>query len=212
MKKIIGGIAILLFTAGCGSDGSGGSAGIAIGTQAQVNLDSYYNQAGFFSDGTVYSSALGFDLSGWSYPSAELGTHITYDGFDFSLGAVASNDVVSCSGAAQTISLPSGRYSKILLLASAIGFGTSQVTLTVHYTDSTSSSYVQNFSDWVNTSTEVGQTAVASTTHRNFHDGASDTNPAYVYGYSFTLDATKGISSFEVPLSSVRIIALAVIP
>lgn len=211
MKRIVLALSFLVASSGCGGS-SGGSGGSFVSQEAQVNLSSYYNQSGFFPDGSTYSQSLGFDLNGWSFSSTELGTQLAYDGFNFTLGSASTDDVISCSANSQTISLPSGNYSKLLVLASAIGFGASQVTLEVDYTDSTSTSFTQNFSDWVNTTTEVGQTVVKATTHRNFYDGTADTNPAYVYGYSFSLDKGKTASTLKLPISQVRILAIAVIP
>ncbi|MGH9394892.1 MAG: glycoside hydrolase family 38 C-terminal domain-containing protein, partial [Terriglobales bacterium] len=64
-------------------------------------------------------SASGFDGKGGSYPAEMLPRSLSYAGIQFQLGDPAGADALSARG--QTISLPAGHFTRLYLLASAVG-------------------------------------------------------------------------------------------
>ena len=171
-------------------------------------MSSQFNQVGLTSDDDTNLGNL--DGGGYSYSINALGGNaVAWAGTTFNLGSAGQKNVVSANN--QTVVLPGGTYTVLQLLAAAV-FGPQSGTFTVHYSDGTSSTFTQSFSDWAVNSSEPGESVVESMGYRNFNqDGGNgrDTRSLFVYGYSFALDPTKTVLSVTLPNNSdIKILAM----
>ena len=162
-----------------------------------VNLGSSFNLAGIVSDGSTFSSTGGLDGGGVALSANLLGTSQTWNGTPFIIGAAGSSDVVSATG--QTISLPAGQYASLQFLATAVNGNQANQTFTVKYSDGTTKTFTQSISDWFTPQNYAGESTAVTMPYRDMFDGTKDSRTFDVYGYSFSLDATKTVSSITLP-------------
>ena len=117
-------------------------------------------------------------------------------------------DVVSCKGG--TVSLPAGSYASLWLLGSAVEGNQMAQPLTVTYTDGTTETLSQNFSDWFLPQGFPGESRAVKMAYRNLPTGGKDGRPFYVYSYGFQLDHTKTVKSLTLPNNpNVKILAIS---
>lgn len=171
-----------------------------------VNLSSFYNRAGIWSDGRTFAG--GLDNSGSAYSANLLGTP-GWNGVAFTLGPANANDVVSCAG--QTITLPAGNFTSLQILGTAVDGSQSGQTLTVTYTDNSTTVLSQSFSDWVFPQNYPGESVVTGMAYRNSGGGTKDLSTAVnVYNYSLALNPTKTVKSLTLPSNgNVELLAVA---
>ena len=163
---------------------------------ASVSLAPYYNRVGIYSDGRTFNG--GLDAGGYAYSANLLGPAPGWKGIAFALGPINAADVVA--GAGQSIPLPAGQSTTLLMLAAAVNGSQNNQTFTVTYTDNSTATYSQGISDWAVPQNYAGESIVATMTYRNSGGGTKDLNtPVNVYGYSFTLDQTKTVKSITLP-------------
>jgi len=179
-----------------------------VGPQSQVSLSSLFNQVGLTSDDDTDLGNL--DGLGYSYSIDALGgAAVAWAGTTFNLGSAGQNNVVAANN--QTVVLPGGTYTALQLLGAAV-FGPQRGTFTVHYSDGTSSTFTQSFSDWAVNSSERGGSVVESMGYRNFNQGGGngrETRSLFVYGYSFALNPRKQVLSVTFPANgNIKILAL----
>jgi hypothetical protein len=160
-----------------------------------VTLSSFYNRAGIYSDGRTFSG--GLDGGGYAYSANQIGSSENWGGVKFNLGPANTSDVVTCAG--QTIPLPSGNFSTLLLLTTAVQGNQLSQTFTVTYTDNSTTTFAQNFSDWAKPQSYSGETIVAKMPYRDYSGGQDSGTPVNTYGHSFTLDPTKTVKSIKLP-------------
>jgi hypothetical protein len=166
------------------------------GAGTTVDLSSEFTVNGIYTDGTTYTTG-GLDSTGYSYSANLLTTARVFSDILFDFGAVNVPDAVSSSG--ETITLPAGQFSNLMLLGTAIQGNQTSQTLKVNYTDGTSSQIVQNFSDWFtpqNFSREYEAVAMA---YRNFDNGTKDKRTFNLYAYRLPLNHAKTVQSFTLP-------------
>ncbi|HZV36358.1 MAG TPA: putative Ig domain-containing protein, partial [Verrucomicrobiae bacterium] len=177
-------------------------------------LSTYYNRAGIYTDGTTYTNppTFGIDGDGFSYSGTLLGNAQVWSNVWFAFGPLNATNVISCSN--QTIALAPGNYSKLRMLGTAVnGTQTSQSFL-VTYSDSSTSTFVQSFSDWVSPKNYSGETTVLPMSYRNNTNGhSSEGTTFYLYGYSFNLNSAKTVQSVQLPNDgNVVITAMSLVP
>jgi hypothetical protein len=168
----------------------------AAGGGTAVNLASYYNVYGIATVGTAPKSG-GFDNLGYAYNSSLLGASLSYQGIAFTLGPANALDAVSN----QTVSLPAGQYGQLLLLGAGANGSQTNKTVVVTYTDGSTSTFTQNFSDWAFSQSYAGETIVLTAASRIGSKGKVVTPAVNVYGYAFNLNASKTVSSVKLPTS-----------
>jgi hypothetical protein len=175
---------------------------------AQVPLASAYNRNAFDTDGTTFTSG-GLDGYGFAYSANLLGTTQTVNGTVFNVGP--SN--VPNSVANATITLPPGNFSALSVLATGVnGLQTSQ-TVTLNYTDGTSTPFVQSFSDWFVSAGYPGETKAVTMAYRDVYNGTRDTRTFLLYGYVFALNVAKTVKSITLSANSnVVVLAITAIP
>ena len=161
-----------------------------------VNLSSYYTRAGIYSDGLTFNG--GLDNGGYAYSANLLGTSPVWNGVSFSVGAPNTFDTIVMQG--QTIALPAGNYTSLLLLGTAVNGNQGSLTFKVTYTDGTTTNFAQSFSDWANPRRYPGEFIVANMPYRNSGGGGQDLGtPVNVYGYAFTLNPAKTVETITLP-------------
>jgi hypothetical protein len=168
-------------------------------TPAPVNLAPYYNQVGLTSDNATGAGNL--DGGGYSYSANALGGGtINWQGVPFVLGPAGQNDVVQAAG--QTIPLPSGNYTALFLIGTAVQGGKTG-TFTMHYTDGSTSVVTQEFSDWANDSSNPGEYVVRTMSYRNYsQNNGLQTLTMYAYGYSLPITPGKTLQSVTLPANT----------
>jgi hypothetical protein len=174
--------------------------------ETQVNLATSYNRAGIYSDGRPF--AAGLDNGGNAFSANLLGPAPVWNGANFALGQANVADAIAAGG--QTITLPAGNFSALLLLGTGVNNGQSGLTFTVTYTDGSTSSFTQSFSDWAGPQHYPGEFLVENMAYRNTGGGTKDLNTEVnLYGYSFTLNPAKTVKSLTLPSNS-NVLLLAI--
>jgi hypothetical protein len=175
------------------------------GGSTQVNLSSAFNQAGMYTDGHTFASNGGLANSGYAYSATLLGSSQNWNGQTFNLGPANTSNVVYGSG--QTITLPSGQYSTLQMLATGVNGGQTSQTFTVTYSDQSTSQFTQSLSDWVNSSSYSGESIAKTMAYYNTYSGGQNNNGAHLYGYSFAINNAKTVKSVTLPNNANVIVA-----
>jgi hypothetical protein len=171
-----------------------------------VSLSSAYNVNAAYSDGTTFSATGGADGVGSAYSSTLLGSSLTWSSTSFNFGA--ANQLNGVRNA--TITLPSGQFGTLRILGTGINGDQTSQTVKVTYTDGTSSSFTQTFSNWLSASQNVaGQSTALSMAYRNKSTGVKDNRAFLLFGYSFALTSTKTVSSLTLPATNNVVILAA---
>lgn len=167
---------------------------------SSVSLSSVANVDPYAASGTAPANG-GLDGAGNSFRTDLVGTSLTYNGSTFTL--CGSNTACGVTSGV-IITLPSGNYSNINILATS-GFGGASgivgAVFTVTYTDGTTTNFTQNISDIQNASGYSGETIVSTTSYRVQGNGSNAYSGAgwHIYGYSFTLNSAKTVRFLTVP-------------
>jgi hypothetical protein len=187
------------------------SAGVGkTGTGTHVNLSSEFTLYGIYKDGTTYTTG-GLDGGGYSYSANLLTVSRVFDGTLFEFGPANELDAVGCSG--QTVSLPTGKFSALALLATGVEGNQASQTLTVTYTDGTSSEFTQSFSDWYTPQKYPHESEGVAMAYRNFDNGTKDQRTFNLYEYQFTLNPKKIVQSITLPNDKdVAVLAATLVP
>lgn len=164
---------------------------------APVSLASTFNRAAIYNDGATFSSTGGVDNVGDAYSAQLLGSSLEFNDVLYRFGSANAANDVSASG--QTITLPSGRFSSLHLLASAMNGNQTSQTFTVTYTDNTQSTFTQSISDWFTPQSYAGELQAAKLPYRDTYTGGRDSRTFYLYGYTFNLNNAKTVQSIKLP-------------
>jgi hypothetical protein len=177
----------------------------ASGTGTQVDLSSEFNVNGIYTDGSTYTTG-GLDGLGDSYSANLLTTSRVFDGILFDFGLANELDAVGSSG--QSVTLPQGQFSSLMLLATGVNGNQTAKTLAVNYTDGTSSKFVQSFSDWYTPQSFSREFEGVAMAYRNLDDGTEDKRTFSLYAYRFVLNPAKVVQSITLP-SDANVVVLA---
>jgi hypothetical protein len=175
----------------------------------QVPLTSFFNRPGIVNDGTTFST--GADGDGNAYSAKLLGKFENYNNLEFTFGTPNTNNVISGGG---TIPLPAGTYSTLSILAAAVNSAQLSQVFTVTYSDGTTSTFTQSLSNWATTSAnQTGETTVAAMSYRDHWNGTMTLGTFSLFGYSFTLNSAKTVSSITLPANkNVIVAAITLLP
>jgi YVTN family beta-propeller protein len=168
-----------------------------------------FNNTGISADGAVGTA--NFDHDGYSYSANDLasqgvapGSTITSGGFSFVWPNVATGSPDNWQAAGQTVavSLPAGS-SSLGILGSATNAGStgSSGTVTVNYSDGTTSTATLSLPDWVvadGGALPAGTTTAVSLTYRNSAAGPQTVNN-YVFATSVPVNPAKTVVSVTLP-------------
>jgi len=166
-----------------------------------VDLSGAYNAYALVANGSPVTDG-GFDTKGDAYSSNVLGANVVWNGFVFPLGAANVPDAVSSA----TITPPSGNFSSLLFLASS-NSGVQTGTIIVTYTDGTTTSLTQGFSNWSQgtpATTQTGESVALATPYFVAGSAGTVTSPPSgttldIYGYGVALNPDKVIASVTLP-------------
>ncbi|MGI4788669.1 MAG: basic secretory protein-like protein [Janthinobacterium lividum] len=179
----------------------------AAGSGVPVDLTSSFNTVGITADGAQFPADGGMDAGGTGYSSKLLGLSQTWQGVPFQLGPAGGPDAVTCRG--ETVPLPAGSYSGLWLLGTAINGSQMGQMLTVTYTDGTTDTLAQSFSDWFHPDSHPGESRAVKMTYRNIATGEKDARTFYAYSYGFALKSGKTVKSLALPNNdSIKLLAV----
>jgi hypothetical protein len=179
----------------------------APGSSVSVSLTGLFDTAGIYRDGVRFAATGGFDAGGAAYSGTLLGKSVTYKDVTFTLGNPGAPNAVS--GRGQGVALPAGSYGSLWLLGAAIEGNQMAQTLTVTYTDGTTETLHQNFSDWFQPQRFPGEARAVRMPYRVMADGTKDPRVFYAYAYGFPLNPAKSVRSVTLPGSAfVKVLAV----
>ena len=182
----------------------------AAGNGTPVDLSPEFNLSGIYQDGTKYSTG-GLDGLGYSYSANLLSSSRVLNGFLLDFGPANDLDAVGCNG--QSVALPAGQFSGLLVLASGVNGNQSSATIIVHYSDGSRSQFVQGFSDWFTPQFYPGEAEGVAMAHRDFEDGTKDRRTFSLYAYRFALNSAKTVKSVTLPNNpNVVVLAATLVP
>lgn len=169
-----------------------------------------YNQSdGIVSDGTTFVG--GFDGDGNAYSATLLGSTLSWNGALFTFGPANGTDVISSVG--QTIGFNSIQASTLYLLGAAVNGAQTSQPFVVKYTDGTSTTFTQSFSDWFIFGQYAGESIAKSMSYRDTSSGGQDDRTFNLYVYAFATNNSKAIQSITLPNDSlVKIVAITPAP
>jgi hypothetical protein len=180
------------------------------GTGTQVDLSSEFNLNGIYTDGSMYSTG-GLDGDGYSYSANLLTASRVLDRVPFDFGPANELDAVGCSG--QTVPLPQGQFSGLMLLATGVEGSQTSETLTVTYSDGTSSKFTQSFSDWYTPQNYPRESEGVAMAYRDYENGSEDQRTFNLYAYRFVLNSAKVVQSITLPNDAdVVVLAATLLP
>lgn len=163
-----------------------------------VSLAAYYNRTGIYSDGRTFTT--GVDGGGYAYSANLLGASVLWNNLVFDFGSANVPDVVYC--ASQTITLPAGRFNTLQILATGVQGSQAAQTFTITYTDNSTVTFTQSFSDWANPQSYPGEFRVVAMPYRDQNTGGTQALNVTVDGYVITLDQTRTVKSITLPDNS----------
>ncbi len=176
----------------------------------QVNLSGWSHSPGSYSDGAKFPATDGLDGAGNAYSAALLGSSPAWNNIPFAFGAAGYNNVVT--GAGQTIPLPAGKFSSLVILATAVSGSQASQIFKVNYASGSAVSYPQSLSDWRAPQNYSGEAEAISPRYFNTSSGTTQPGACYVYGYSFALDNTRTVASITLPNNpKVKILAMTLV-
>lgn len=163
---------------------------------SQINLASYYNRTGFYTDGRAFST--GFDGSYAAMSATLLGSWVGWNGCVFNLGPANAPDVVYCTG--QTIPVTGTNATTLLLLAAGVNGNQVSNKFILTYSDNTKVTNTQSFSDWAKASYFPGESVAVAMAYRDVQQGTQETGtPVNLDGYCFNLSQTNTLKSITLP-------------
>jgi hypothetical protein len=163
-----------------------------------VNMASVYNITAMATDGSTFAgSGLDGGLNGQvtAYSAKLLGAQQSISGTTFSFGPANAPDAAS----GKTVPLPAGQFSTLKLLATAVNGNQASQSFIVTYTDGTTSSFKQSLSDWFTPQSYTGESKAMTMAYRDTSTGLRDNRTFLLYGYSFSLNGGKKVSSITLP-------------
>ena len=178
------------------------------GSSVSVDLAGAYNTVGLTKNGASFGAEAGFDGGGASFSSDLVGRSQTSKEVKFTIGAPGVNNVVAARG--NILALPQKKATTLWMLAAAVEGSQNAQEFTVTYTDGTTQTLTQNFSDWYAPQNFPGESSAVKMDYRNMMDGTKDPRPFSLYSYGFALDGSKTVKSLKLPDNpNVRIAAVS---
>jgi predicted alpha-1,2-mannosidase len=168
-----------------------------------ANPSDYYDDTGTSPDDN--QSCANYDGVGYSYSANALtgvgftpGATVHADGltFTWTSGQPCSPDNILAAGQTMLVSGPAGANTLGLLESSSDGGN--QGTITIDYTDGSSSTATVTSSDWAQ-GPGATETAAATLPYRNSISGSSQQLTVYVYATTVPVDPNKTVKSITFP-------------
>ena len=169
----------------------------------KVNLTSQFNATGIYTDGSVFDPAGGLDGGGAAYSANLLqdpkagGESVVVGSSSFHIAAANAPNAVYAAG--QTIPLPFGLFQTLKLLGTGVQGNQLNQPVQLNFTDGTSMTVNQNFSDWSAPGGFANESRAIQTAYRDYNDGSQDQQAFNVYLYTFSVPLTKFVKSITLP-------------
>ncbi len=169
----------------------------------KVNLASQFNATGIYTDGSVFDPAGGLDGGGAAYSANLLqdpkagGESVVVGSSSFHIAAANAPNAVYAAG--QTIPLPFGLFQTLKLLGTGVQGNQLNQPVQLNFTDGTSMTVNQNFSDWSAPGGFANESRAIQTAYRDYNDGSQDQQAFNVYLYTFSVPLTKFVKSITLP-------------
>ncbi len=175
------------------------------------DLAPYYNVTGISNDGSPTTA--NFDGDGFSYSEQALtaanlgpGATFTSGGMTYTMPSAAASqpDAVEAAGQTIPVTTPSGATS-IGFLGSAVNAGTAGASgsVTVTYTDGTTSTATLGMSDWTlgggSGTPQFGNVTAATLPYRNATDGTNQAINTFLFAATIPVDGSKTVASITLP-------------
>jgi hypothetical protein len=167
------------------------------------NPADYYDNAGISDDSDT--SCANYDGDGYSYSAQALaaagltpGGTVTADGLTFTWPDVASCEPDNILAAGQTMLVNAAAGASDLGLLESSTNGSTSGTITITYSDGTSTTQPLSSSDWA-AGPGSAETAVATMPYRNMMTGGSQQITMYVYATTVPIDPSKTVASITFP-------------
>jgi hypothetical protein len=175
---------------------------IQMSTATSVNLSGAYTSWGIANGNTQVANHQGFDGGGYYYYSGNLGSTIPWSGATFQFGPVPNskngqNNFVQAKG--QSINLPQGDYGWLYLAGAAANGSQQNQQITLTFTDGSTDTWTQSFSDWCGPQNYAGETIIQQQPNRVNQVGNVHSQTNYVYGYAYQIPAGKTLASVKLP-------------
>jgi hypothetical protein len=176
---------------------------VVSGNGQQVNLSAAFNKLAMVNDGTTFTG--GLDGQGFAYSATLLGGAQSFGGSLFNLGSPNVSNAVANT----TVTLPAGQFSALSMLGTGVNGNQTAKVFTVKYTDGTTSTFTQSFSDWFSPQNYAGETVAVAMPYRDQSNGTKDPRTFNLYGYSFALNPAKTVSTLVFPTNpNVNVLAI----
>jgi predicted alpha-1,2-mannosidase len=170
---------------------------------ATDNPGDYYNNTGISDDSDT--SCADYDGDGYSYSAEALaaagltpGGTVTSGGLTYTWPNVASCEPDNILAAGQTMLVNGTAGASNLGLLESSSNGGNSGTITINYTDGTSTTASISSSDWAQ-GPGPDETAVATMSYRNMDSGGSQEITMYVYALTIPIDSSKTVASVTFP-------------
>jgi hypothetical protein len=172
-----------------------------------VDLTANFNAVAVGYDGGKVTGG-GLDGDGNVYSQDFFTAGVTWSGQSFQIRYVVEPGEVSAARAS-TLTLPTGQYYAVTLLATGVNGNQVNQAFTVTYSDGTTSLVHQSLSDWKTPQHYLGEAIAVSMPYRLTIDGTTHTGPYYLYAYTLPLDHSKTAVSVTLPNNhNVAVLAL----
>jgi hypothetical protein len=159
----------------------------------QVDLNSYFNRLGIAD-----KAFTGGGLDG-NNRALSVGANIPWQGTLIPLGPPNADDVISCNSTVPAITLPTGNFSTLTILAEAVNGNQASQPFTVNYTNGSSQTFDQSLTNWFSyPSSPYEQRAVEMNYYTNA-DGTQSAGPTYMSGFVLPLNPTLQVKSITLP-------------
>ena len=191
------------------NNGSIGIFDMVIGTPG--DLSPFYNLTGISSDGAANTA--NYDGDGFSYSQQALAAAGITAGRTFTSGgmtytwpsaAVGTPDAISPAGQTIPVAAPAGATA-VGFVGSATDAGTSPTTgtVTVNYTDGSTSTGTLTMTDWALAGgggpVAPGDTVVAEMPYRDTQGGGNQKINTYLFATSIPVNGSKTVASISLP-------------
>jgi formylglycine-generating enzyme required for sulfatase activity len=175
---------------------------IQMSNSTPVNLSDAYTSWGIANGEHQVANHQGFDGGGYYYYSGDLESTIAWSGATFQFGPVPNssngqNNFVQAKG--QTISMPQGGYGWLYLAGAAANGNQQNQQITLTFTDGSTATWTQSFSDWCGPQNYAGETIIQMQPNWVNQVGNVHSQTNYVFGYAYQIPAGKTLASITLP-------------
>ena len=161
---------------------------------------------GITTDGYAFSNSVSFDGDGNTYSLNAIGDSIQgnkllWNGVEFNIGSANNLSFSWANG--QVINVEQGSNLNVLnIAAAAVGGKTVSTDIKIKFTDGTTDTWNQSFSDWCDPAYNLGEAIISQQDYRATSSGGTNGTTNNIYGYSYSVPAGKSIESIVLPFES----------